>query len=118
MADTFLCQLCDGRDEVVILVSPPLMLSNRPGEMARSFKGTRNLLARAPVTGLYGRNSQAQSPGRFRDAEIFNVSQEDDFSILFREADERGTQLSTGLTPLIFAQRRVVFIGNGQFRER
>jgi hypothetical protein len=70
------------------------------------------------MTAFYRRNSQAQSPGHFRNAEIFNVSQQDDISIFFREADEGGTQLSTGLASLVFAQRRVIFVGNGQFRER
>lgn len=70
------------------------------------------------MTCLYCRNSQAQSHGHFRSAEIFEIAQENDISIFFRKAGESDARSSTHLTSLVFDQGRVALIGNRQFRER
>jgi len=38
------------------------------------------------MTGLYRRYGQPQSPSDFREAEIFEILQEDDEPVLFRQA--------------------------------
>jgi hypothetical protein len=86
--------------------------------MVHPSKEPRHLLSRAPMTGLYARYRQSQSLSDFRDAEVFEIPEEDDDSIFFRQPGECSAQANTGLAPLTFGQRRVALIGDWELSQR
>jgi hypothetical protein len=81
-------------------------------------KNLRHFLSRAHMTGLYRRYRQPQSLSDFRDAEVFEIPQEDDDPIFFRQPRECSAQSNAGLAPLTFDQRRVALIGHWELSQR
>jgi hypothetical protein len=70
------------------------------------------------MTGLYRRYRQPQALGDFRDAEIFEIPQENDDPIFFRQPGECSAQPHARLAPLTFDQRRVSLIGDRELSQR
>jgi hypothetical protein len=70
------------------------------------------------MTDLHRRYRQSQSLSDFRGAEIFEIPQEDDDPIFFRQPSDRSAQSNAGLAPLAFDQRRVAMIGDRESIQR